>query len=337
MNTVKVNLEILPRSVQFALCLALIALVVFPFAGTDFYVAMLSRMMIMAIFAMSFDLLQGVGGMVSQGHAAYFGLAGYSLAFLTPAGETVSLWWTLPVVMLGTGIASFIIGLLTVRTKGIYFIMVTLAISQMIFYLFFDNKILGGSDGLYISTKPDTTLFGWVPFDLNNGRSFYYLTLGAMVSVYVFLRRVLWSPFGRALAGIRVNEHRMSAIGFDTFSYKLSAFTLGGTLAGLAGYLYGALNGYVNPELMGFHMSAQVLIMVILGGIGNFAGAIVGAFAFEIMLHFFKDLPLVAGFDMGKHWMMWMGFSIVLLVSFAPFGILGLAARFSKRKGSKHE
>ena len=112
-----------------------------------------------------------------------------------------------------------------------------------------------------------------------------------MLAVYVFLRRLLWSPFGRALAGIRVNEHRMRAMGFGTFGYKLSAFTLAGALAGLAGYLWGVQSGYINPELMGFHMSAHAIMMVILGGMGNFAGAIVGAFAFEYVLHVFKDLP----------------------------------------------
>jgi hypothetical protein len=152
--------------------------------------------------------------------------------------------------------------------------------------------------------------------------------------VYAFLRRLLFSPFGRALAGIRVNEHRMRAMGFGTFGYKLAAFTLAGALAGLAGYLWGAQTGYVNPELMGFHMSAHAIMMVILGGMGNFAGAIVGAFAFEYVLHVFKDLPTVGAFRLGKHWQLWMGLFIVLLVVFAPRGILGLAGKLLQRKGA---
>jgi ABC-type branched-subunit amino acid transport system permease subunit len=131
-------------------------------------------------------------------------------------------------------------------------------------------------------------------FDLDNKRVFYYFTLACLLGVYLFLRRLLFSPFGRALAGIRVNEHRMRAMGYGTFGYKLAAFTLAGALAGLAGYLWGAQTGYVNPELMGFHMSAHAIMMVILGGMGNFAGAIVGAFAFEYVLHVFKDLPMWA-------------------------------------------
>lgn len=317
--TTKANLEHLPRGVQVCLGLGLLALLVFPFVGSDFYAQMVARMMILGILAMSLDLLQGVTGLVSLGHAAYFGLAGYVLAFVTPQDGPVNLWWSLPLAVAASGLAALVIGFFVVRTKGIYFIMVTMAFAQMVFYLFFDNKVLGGSDGLYINFKPDAALF-----DLENKTVFYYFTLACLVLVYAFLRRLLWSPFGRALNGIRINEHRMRAMGFATFGYKLSAFTLAGALAGLAGYLWGAQTGFVNPELMGFHMSAHTIMMVILGGMGNFAGAIVGAFAFEWLLHEFKDLPAIGSFQTGKHWQLWMGSFIVLVVLFAPRGLLGL-------------
>ncbi len=327
------NIERLPTSVQFILALGVVALAAFPFASTDFYTQMVTRMMVMAIFAMSLDLLQGVTGLVSLGHAAYFGLAGYALAFLTPAGEPVSLWWTLPLAVAASGLAALVIGFFVVRTHGIYFIMVTMAFAQMVFYLFFDNRALGGSDGLYVNFKPDAVLF-----DLENKKVFYYFTLALLLAVYAFLRRLLWSPFGRTLAGIRINEHRMRAMGFNTFGYKLSAFTLAGALAGLAGYLWGAQTGYVNPELMGFHMSAHAIMMVILGGMGNFAGAVVGAFAFEFLLHTFKDLPQLGTVNLGKHWQLSMGLFIVLLVVFAPRGLLGmvqsLGAKLSDNKGT---
>ena len=332
MSAQQSNLEILPGGVKIALVLALLALVAFPFVGTDFYTQMVTRMMIMAIFAMSLDLLQGVTGLVSLGHAAYFGLAGYALAFLTPAGAPVSLWWTLPMAVLASGLAALVIGFFVVRTHGIYFIMVTMAFAQMVFFLFFDNKILGGSDGLYINFKPSVEVAGQVLLDLENKLSMYYFTLVAMLAVYVFLRRLLWSPFGRALAGIRVNEHRMRAMGFGTFGYKLSAFTLAGALAGLAGYLWGAQTGYINPELMGFQMSAHAIMMVVLGGMGNIAGAIVGAFTFDYLLHVFKDLPQIGSVNLGKHWQLWMGLFIVLLITFAPRGLLGIAERFGKLK-----
>ncbi len=337
MSAQQANLEILPVSIKLVLGMGLVALVAFPFVGTPFYTEMVTRMMIMAIFAMSLDLLQGVTGLVSLGHAAYFGLAGYALAFLTPQGEAVSLWWTLPAAVLASGLAALIIGFFVVRTHGIYFIMVTMAFAQMVFYLFFDNKVLGGSDGLYINFKPSTAIMGWVPFDLDNKRVLYYFTLAALLVTYVFLRRLLFSPFGRTLSGIRVNEHRMRAMGYGVFGYKLAAFSVAGALAGLAGYLWGAQTGYVSPELMGFHLSAHVIMMVILGGMGNFAGAIVGAFAFDYLLHLFKDLPQVGSVNLGKHWQLWMGLFMVLLVTFAPRGILGLFEKFLKRKGASDE
>lgn len=323
MSSPKAQLERLPRSVQFILGLGFIALAAFPLmplTGADFYLGMLSQMMILAIFAMSLDLLQGVTGLVSLGHAAYFGLAGYALAFLTPQDAPIALWWSLPLAAAGAGLAALIIGFFVVRTHGIYFIMVTMAFAQMVFFLFFDNKGLGGSDGIYVTFRPDATALG---LDLENKTTFYYFTLAVLVLVYAFLRRLLFSPFGRVLAGIRVNEHRMRAVGYGTFGYKLTAFTLAGTLAGVAGYLWAAQTGFVNPELMGFHMSAHAIMMVILGGMGNFAGAIVGAFAFEYVMHFFKDLT--------KHWQLLMGGFIVLVVIVAPRGLLGLVERFTRK------
>ncbi len=327
MSTPTLHIEHLPRSLQLTLGLGLVALAVFPWLPSysmDFYLQMLTQMMILAMFAMSLDLLQGVTGLVSLGHAAYFGLAGYALAFLTPADHAVSLWWSLPLAAAGAGLAALVIGFFVVRTHGIYFIMVTMAFAQMVFFLFFDNKALGGSDGIYVYFRPGTALWGDQPlFDLDNKTTFYYFTLAVLVLMYAFLRRLLFSPFGRALAGIRVNEHRMRAMGFGTFAYKLSAFGLAGTLAGVAGYLWAAQTGFVNPELMGFHMSAHAIMMVILGGMGNFAGAIAGAFAFEYLLHLFKDLT--------KHWQLLMGGFIVLLVVFAPKGLLGLGQALNDR------
>jgi branched-chain amino acid transport system permease protein len=325
--TAKANLETLPRTLQVALALGLLALAVFPFVGTAFYAEMVARMMILAIFAMSLDLLLGVTGLVSLGHAAFFGLSGYALAFLMPAAEPASLWWTLPAAVAASALAALVIGFFVVRTHGIYFIMVTMAFAQMVFYLFFDNKALGGSDGIYVNFKPDARLF-----DLENKRVFYYFTLALLVGVYAFLRRLLFSPFGRVLAGIRINEHRMRAMGYGTFGYKLAAFTLAGALAGLAGYLLAAQSGYVNPELMGFHTSAHAIMMVILGGMGNFAGAIVGAFAFEYLLETFKDLPTLGAVQLGKHWQLWMGLFIVAVVVFAPRGLLGAIDRLLWRR-----
>ena len=319
MSAPQAHLETLPRSVQLLLVLGLMALLAFPFAGQDFYTQMVTRMMILAIFAMSLDLLQGITGLVSLGHAAYFGLAGYVLAFLSPADAAASWLTTLPLAVLASALLALVIGFFVVRTQGIYFIMVTMAFAQMVYFLFFDNKALGGSDGLYVNVRPAA-----LGIDFENKQVLYFFTLACLVLTYLFLRRLLWSPFGRTLNGIRLNEHRTQALGYASFSYKLTAFTLAGALAGLAGYLWAAQSGYVNPELMGFHMSAHAIMMVILGGMGNVAGALIGAFGFELFLHFFKDLPKVGEFDLGKHWQLWMGSLIVLVVIIAPQGLMGL-------------
>jgi len=252
------------------------------------------------------------------GHAAYFGVAGYVLAFLSPADTGASWLTTLPLAVLASALLALTIGFFVVRTQGIYFIMVTMAFAQMVYFLFFDNKALGGSDGLYVNVRPAA-----LGLDFENKLVMYFFTLACLVLTYAFLRRLLWSPFGRTLNGIRLNEHRTQALGYASFSYKLTAFTLAGALAGLAGYLWAAQSGYVNPELMGFHMSAHAIMMVILGGMGNVAGALIGAFGFELFLHFFKDLPKVGEFDLGKHWQLWMGTLIVLVVVVAPQGLMG--------------
>jgi branched-chain amino acid transport system permease protein len=328
MSTPQGHLETLPRSVQLLMGLGLIALLSFPFVGQDFYIQMVTRMMILAIFAMSLDLLQGITGLVSLGHAAYFGFAGYVLAFLSPADAPASWFITLPLAILTSALLALLIGFFVVRTQGIYFIMVTMAFAQMVYFLFFDNKELGGSDGLYINVRPA----GW-GLDFENKQVLYFFTLACLVLTYAFLRRLLWSPFGRTLNGIRLNEHRTQALGYNSFNYKLTAFTLAGALAGMAGYLWAAQSGYVNPELMGFHMSAHAIMMVILGGMGNVAGALIGAFGFELFLHFFKDLPKVGEFDLGKHWQLWMGTLIVLVVIIAPQGLMGLL----RPKGADHD
>lgn len=327
MTKIRANIEVLPRGVRLALLVGAVGLMLFPLVGGYFYVQLVTTMMILAIFAMSLDLLLGVTGMVSLGHGAYFGLGGYALAYVSLQGGAVGVWWSLPLAMVVAGLAALVIGFLVVRTRGIYFIMVTLAFAQMCYYFFFDRKSLGGSDGMYVDFRPDLSVFGNQLVDLEDQQAFYYFTFVVLVLVYLFLRRMLSGTFGRTLAGVRVNEHRMRALGYDTFAYKLSAFAMAGMLAGLAGYLWGAHTGFVNPEMMGFNMSAYAIMMVILGGTGNFVGAIVGAFAFEGLIHGFKSLPTVLGFDAGKHWQLWLGIFIVLVITFAPRGLFGLWLR----------
>jgi len=306
------------------LLLGLLALALFPAIGSAFYLQLLTKVLIMGIFAMSLDLLVGYTGLVSLGHAAFFGIAGYALALLTPQYEAASLWWTLPAVMACAAAVALAIGALALRTSGVYFIMATLAFAQMLYYFIHDAKFAGGSDGLYIMFKPSATLFGWQPFDLDQPLHLYYFVLACVVLVYVFLRRMLGSSFGHALIGIKTNEHRMRSLGYPTYRYKLASFVLAGTLAGLAGYLAALQFGFVNPELLGWHASGNALMMVILGGMGTLTGGIVGAFAMILLQEFFSGLT--------KHWPLLMGSFVVLTALLLPRGLAGLFGSLFARR-----
>ncbi|MBS7349058.1 MAG: branched-chain amino acid ABC transporter permease [Comamonas sp.] len=302
------------------LALAMIASV--PLSGESFYMEIVGKVLVMAIFAMSLDLLVGFTGLVSFGHAAYFGIAAYAAALFTLRYDTANLWLVLPASVLIAALAAFVIGLFVLRTKGIYFIMVTLAFAQMAYFIFHDTALGGGSDGMYLNNKPSTSLFGWQPFDLGEEVHMFYFILVMMVLVYLFLHRVLQSPFGRVLIGIKSNEHRMQSLGYLTFRYKLGAFTLAGALGGLAGFLYAVLFGFVTPELLSWHESGNVLLMVILGGMGNLVGAMAGAFMFEAMREVFSDLT--------KYWQLLMGGVIVAVVLFLPDGLAGIPGRIKR-------
>lgn len=306
----------------------LVALAAFPFYGSEFYTEVVAKILILAIFAMSLDLLVGFTGLVSFGHAAYFGIAAYMAVMLSPDFAAANLWLVLPASVLVSAIAAFVIGLFVLRTKGIYFIMVTLAFSQMAYYIFHDTKLGGGSDGIYLDFRPDATIAGFTPFSFNETLHLYFFVLALLVLVYVFLTLLLRSPFGRVLVGIRSNEHRMQSLGYATFRYKLAAFTIAGALAGLAGFMYAVLFGFVTPEYLSWHKSGDVLLMVILGGMGNLAGAVAGAFVFVGLQELFSDWT--------KHWQLLMGGVIVLVVLFMPGGLAALPARivgFFRKEG----
>ena len=314
-----------PRLLGVLLLLALLGLALFPLVGGTFYMQLLTKVMILAIFAMSLDLLVGYTGLVSLGHAAFFGLAGYALALIQPKYDPMSLFITLPAALALCALFALITGALVLRTRGIYFIMVTLAFAQMVYFIFHDTKLGGGSDGLYINNKPLVSWGDTVLLDLDNKTTFYYLVLVLMVVVYGLLRRILNSNFGRALQGIRVNEHRMRAIGFPVFRYQLGVYVLAGVLGGLAGYLSAAQFGFVNPEIISWHQSGAVLMMVILGGMGTLSGSLIGAFVFVLLEEFFKDDTVFGG--LAKHWQLMMGLLIVAVACFLPKGVVGLLSR----------
>lgn len=316
------------RLASFLPYLAVGLLALFPLVDTSFYLQLLTKVLIMAIFAMSLDLLVGYTGLVSFGHAAYFGLAGYALALMAPKYETVSLWWTLPASIGVCALFALVTGMLVLRTRGIYFIMVTLAFAQMLFFIFHDTKLGGGSDGVYIYAKPTMQWGETVLLNLEKLENFYWLVLVLAAGSYLLLRRILGSSFGRALLGIKVNEHRMRALGFPVFKYQLASFTLAGALGGLAGYMAAVQYGFVNPEILSWHQSGAVLMMVILGGMGTLHGAVIGAFAFVLLQ---EVLSNQAWFGIAaKHWQLAMGIFIMLVALYMPQGLAGLAQKFRK-------
>ena len=205
------------------LLIALVLLALFPLTGSTFYIQLGAKILIMAIFALSLDLLVGHTGLVSFGHAAYFGLAAYALALISPKYEPANVWMTLPLSMAIAAFAALVIGFFVLRTTGVYFIMVTLAFAQMLYSVFHDTQLGGGSDGIYIYVRPELTIAGFKPLDLESPLQFYYFVLILLILVYGLLKRILQAPFGRALAGIRLNAahalHRFSNLRLQAWRF----------------------------------------------------------------------------------------------------------------------
>jgi len=295
--------------------LALVPLMPAPI-GSNFYIDLVSKILILAIFALSLQLLVGYTGLISLGHAAFFGLAAYIVAMLAPMSGPGNGWLMLGASLLGAGLLALVIGSLVMRTRGIYFIMVTLAFGQLVYFVFHDFSMFGGSDGTYVYFRPEFSLFGKLLIDLEQTAQFYWFVLFMLVVTVGFLGLLLRSRFGHALAGIKHNEQRMRAAGYSTTAYKLGSFVVGGTLAGLAGFLFASQHGYVNPEIMSWHHSGNALVMIILGGLGSLPGAVLGAFTYVLLAEWFQDLT--------KHWQLLMGGTIILVAGLLPRGLAGI-------------
>lgn len=259
-------------------------LALLPLAVSGYYVELGTYALISAMLALSLQLLVGCTGLVSLGHAAFYGLAAYTVYLVTPANAGLSILVTLPLAVLVAGLAALVVGALSLRTRGFFFLMVTLAFGQMLFFLFHDTKLGGGADGAFLA-RPVLSILDWQLPLTRRQRPYavYYVSLALLVAMYLGLVLLLNSLFGRALAGIRVNEHRMQALGFDTYRYKLAAFVIAGLLAGVAGHMWAMQRGFVNPELIGWHRSAEALLMILLGGLSTLHGPIVGALAYTAL------------------------------------------------------
>jgi branched-chain amino acid transport system permease protein len=301
--------------------MGVIVLVTLPLILPPYYVGLVVKMMVFALFAMSLDLLLGYAGMPSLGHAAYFGMAAYTTGLLAlKAGWTV--WLALPAGIAMAALTSVVFGLLALRTRGSYFLMITLALSQVLWGIAFGwRSLTGGDDGLPEVPRPDLSL----PWSMSDNTPFYYFVLLFFVVGTLVLVRIVASPFGYVLRGIRESETRMLVLGYNVWRYKLVAFVVAAAFAGLAGCLYVYFNRFVSPDYVHVVRSAEVLLMVILGGAGTLIGPAVGATLIVLLENLISTYT--------ERWVTVLGIIYVLVALLAPNGIAGLIASLRKQRG----
>ncbi|HXE19108.1 MAG TPA: branched-chain amino acid ABC transporter permease [Castellaniella sp.] len=318
-----------PRKRTAFVLSVLCLLAALPWVANDYYTGLIVKIMIYGLFAMSLQLLVGGAGLVSLGHAAFFGAGAYATALLSPESASANFFWLIPCVLLASTAYAAVTGALSLRTRGIYFIMITLAFAQMAYYVFHDTQFGGGSDGIYLYFRPEWRVGDWTLLNIDDPHTFYLFVLATVASIWAFLSVLSRSRFGAALTGIRINEQRMRAAGYSTFAYKFVAYLLAAALAGIAGMLFAAKDGFVNPELLNWEQSGLVLLMVILGGSGNLWGALLGAFGLIALEELFQSEAIFGG--MANHWHLTFGLTIIALVAVMPKGLAGFMNKLGHR------
>jgi branched-chain amino acid transport system permease protein len=296
--------------------LALLLVAATPALGQPYLTRFATGVLIFGLVAMSLDLLVGYGGMVSFGHAAFFGLGAYATAVLGFHGIH-SAFVAIPVAIGIAALAAFVIGGISLRTSGVYFIMITLAFAQMLFYIAHALAIYGGDDGLKVARNSLVAMI-----DFNQPTTFFFVVLLVFLATFHFSFRLTNSRFGRVLQGIRDNPQRAESIGYNTYRYQLVGFIIAGALAGLGGMLHANLNEYVSPDLLNWEQSGDLLIMLILGGVGTLVGPVFGAAAYLFLQEILSMYT--------RHWMLVLGPILLLVVLFSSGGIYGLLGAKSR-------
>ena len=307
------------KRVLIVLVLACLFPLVMQAMNQSFYVSFASRVLIYAMAAASLNLVLGYGGMVSFGHAAFFGAGAYIVGILA-IEEVTSAWIAWPAAIAVAALAALVIGALSLRTRGVYFIMITLAFAQMMYYVFVSLKAYGGDDGLQMPGR--STLLG---LNLRDDLTWYYVVLALLAAVLYLLHRIVHSRFGRVIVAIRENETRAAAIGYPVYGYKLACFVVSGAIAGLAGALIANQGSYVAPSVLHWVLSGELMIMVILGGVGRFWGAPIGALVFLSLQEFISGATFLGAYAL--HWQLPVGLILLAIVLFAPQGIVGAFAK----------
>lgn len=286
-----------------------VLVLVLPIILSSYGIKLASEIYIMAIFALSLGLIIGYAGLVSLGHAAFFGIGAYAVAVV---GEHMAnTYLLLGIAILISGIIAWITGIIFFRSSGAYFLMITLAFSQMVFAVFYKMDITGGSDGMTVTVEPDLG-FGVISSPLG----VYYLMAIAFLLCYLLLRIFIQSPAGKVVRGVKENESRMKALGYKTHSYKLLAYTISGMMAGFAGGLYAYYNYFVSPEITNWMFSGIVLLMVIIGGVGTLFGPPIGAAVFILLQNYVSTYT--------ERWPIVMGVIFIALVLYGRGGIAHL-------------
>jgi branched-chain amino acid transport system permease protein len=285
--------------------------------GDIFVLTLFTRIVILALAAASLNLIMGYGGMMSFGHAAYLGIGGYAVGMLAQEGIG-SGFIQFPAALAASATYALIIGALSLRTRGVYFIMITLAFAQMAYYVASGLARYGGDDGLTIYTRSDFN--GLI--NLSNRVQFYYLCLACLLLVLFLIWRVVNSRFGMVVQGLRSNEQRMQAIGFPGTRYRLVCFVIAGTMCGLAGALLANNTDFVSPAVMYWTRSGDLMVMVILGGMGTLFGPVIGAVVYLVLEELLSQVT--------EYWAIIMGPLLLLIVLFGRGGIMGLLGRFSR-------
>ena len=311
-----------PRRRAVALLAALGALAAIPLVAAlvnePFYLDLFRRIMIFAIAAVSLDIILGYGGMVSLGHAAYLGIGAYAVAI--PALHGIhSAWIQWPLAMVLSGLAGLVIGAISLRTSGVYFIMITLAFAQMLYYVGISIEPWGGDDGMRLARK--SQLGG--PLDLADPHVFYYVVLALLAVLLLVGDRVIDARFGTVIRAVKSNERRLAAIGLSPFRYKLAAFALAGAVCGLAGALLTNQTEYLTPSYMHWTRSGDIMVMVILGGMGTLGGPVLGAAAFLLLENVLSAWTV--------HWQAILGPLLVLVVLYARGGLWSLLPGGARR------
>ena len=291
-----------------------------------FYLDLATRVLVLAIAAASLNLILGYGGMISFGHSAYLGIGAYAVGIPAYYGE-YSAWFQLPLALGASALFAFVTGLVSLRTRGVYFIMITLAFAQMVFFAFVSIEEYGGDDGLVIDLRSEVG--GGV--DLESNVQLYYVAFAVLVLVTYLVRRIVRSRFGLVIRGSRDNDARMQALGFNTFRYRLACYVLAGMIAGLAGWLLGNFTSFISPEMMDWTRSGELIFMVVLGGAGSALGPLFGAAAFILLEEF------LSGFSI--YWPLAFGLILILVVLFYRGGLDGLldrGARTTRSTGSSN-